>query len=139
MVCLGNICRSPLAEGILNSKLNANFEVASAGTAAYHVGNPPDKRSIAVAQQFGIDISQQRARQFKKDDFNSFDLIFVMDQNNYNDVVELATPAQRRKVHLLRENNEIPDPYYGDASAFQAVFHLIDTACETLVKKYCNG
>lgn len=139
MVCLGNICRSPLAEGILKSKLNANFEVDSAGTAAYHVGNPPDKRSIAVAQQFGIDISQQRARQFKKDDFNSFDLIIVMDQNNYNDVVELATPAQRRKVHLLRENNEIPDPYYGDASAFEAVFHLIDTACETLVKKYCNG
>jgi protein-tyrosine phosphatase len=139
MVCLGNICRSPLAEGILKSKLNANFEVDSAGTAAYHVGNPPDKRSIAVAQQFGIDISQQRARQFKKDDFNSFDLIFVMDQNNYNDVVELATPAQRRKVHLLRENNEVPDPYYGDASAFEAVFHLIDTACETLVKKYCNG
>jgi protein-tyrosine phosphatase len=139
MVCLGNICRSPLAEGILKSKLNANFEVDSAGTAAYHVGNPPDKRSIAVAQQFGIDISQQRARQFKKDDFNSFDLIIVMDQNNYNDVVELATPAQRRKVHLLRENNEVPDPYYGDASAFEAVFHLIDTACETLVKKYCNG
>lgn len=139
MVCLGNICRSPLAEGILKSKLNANFEVDSAGTAAYHVGNPPDKRSIAVAQQFGIDISQQRARQFKKDDFNSFDLIFVMDQNNYNDVVELATPAQRRKVHLLRENNEVPDPYYGDSSAFEAVFHLIDTACETLVKKYCNG
>lgn len=139
MVCLGNICRSPLAEGILKSKLNANFEVDSAGTAAYHVGNPPDKRSIAVAQQFGIDISQQRARQFKKDDFNSFDLIFVMDQNNYNDVVELATPAKRRKVHLLRENNEVPDPYYGDASAFEAVFHLIDTACETLVKKYCNG
>lgn len=139
MVGLGNICRSPLAEGILKSKLNANFEVDSAGTAAYHVGNPPDKRSIAVAQQFGIDISQQRARQFKKDDFNSFDLIFVMDQNNYNDVVELATPAQRRKVHLLRENNEVPDPYYGDASAFEAVFHLIDTACETLVKKYCNG
>ena len=139
MVCLGNICRSPLAEGILKSKLNANFEVDSAGTAAYHVGNPPDQRSIAVAQQFGIDISQQRARQFKKDDFNNFDLIFVMDQNNYNDVVELATPAQRRKVHLLRENNEVPDPYYGDASAFEAVFHLIDTACETLVKKYCNG
>lgn len=139
MVCLGNICRSPLAEGILKSKLNANFEVASAGTAAYHVGNPPDKRSIAVAQQFGIDISQQRARQFKKDDFNNFDLIFVMDQNNYNDVVELATPAQRHKVHLLRKNNEVPDPYYGDASAFEAVFHLIDTACETLVKQYCNG
>ena len=139
MVCLGNICRSPLAEGILKSKLNANFEVDSAGTAAYHVGNPPDQRSIAVAQQFGIDISQQRARQFKKDDFNSFDLIFVMDQNNYNNVVELATPAQRRKVHLLRENNEVPDPYYGDLSAFEAVFHLIDTACETLVKQYCNG
>ncbi len=139
MVCLGNICRSPLAEGILKSKLNANFEVDSAGTAAYHVGNPPDQRSIAVAQQFGIDISQQRARQFKKDDFNSFDLIFVMDQNNYNDVVELATPAQRRKVHLLRENNVIPYPYYCDASAFQAVFHLIDTACETIVKQYCNG
>ena len=139
MVCLGNICRSPLAEGILKSKLNTNFEVDSAGTAAYHVGNPPDQRSIAVAQQFGIDISQQRARQFKKDDFNNFDLIFVMDQNNYNDVVELATPAQRRKVHLLRKNNEVPDPYYGDASAFEAVFHLIDTACEILVKQYCNG
>ena len=139
MVCLGNICRSPLAEGILKSKLNTNFEVDSAGTAAYHVGNPPDQRSIAVAQQFGIDISQQRARQFKKDDFNNFDLIFVMDQNNYNDVVELATPAQRRKVHLLHKNNEVPDPYYGDASAFEAVFHLIDTACEILVKQYCNG
>ena len=139
MVCLGNICRSPLAEGILKSKLNTNFEVDSAGTAAYHLGNLPDQRSIAVAQQFGIDISQQRARQFKKDDFNNFDLIFVMDQNNYNDVVELATPAQRRKVHLLRKNNEVPDPYYGDASAFEAVFHLIDTACEILVKQYCNG
>lgn len=139
MVCLGNICRSPLAEGILKSKLNANFEVDSAGTAAYHVGNPPDQRSIAVAQQHGIDISQQRARKFKKEDFNSFDLIFVMDQNNYNDVVQMATPEQRRKVHLLLENKEVPDPYYGDTSAFEAVFYLIDTACETLVKQYCNG
>ena len=139
MVCLGNICRSPLAEGILKSKLNSKYEVDSAGTAAYHIGNPPDHRSIAVAQQFGIDISQQRARHFKKGDLNSFDLIFVMDQNNYNDVVQMATDTQRTKVQLLCGTKEVPDPYYGDASAFEAVFHLIDTACETLVKQYCNG
>ena len=91
MVCLGNICRSPLAEGILKSKLpHDHFKVDSAGTAAYHIGNPPDKRSIAVAAQNGIDISHQKARKFSQDDFDHFDKIFVMDHSNLDNIMQMA-------------------------------------------------
>ena len=91
MVCLGNICRSPLAEGILQSKLDTNFfSVDSAGTAAYHIGELPDQRSIAVAKKHGIDISNQRARKFDIKDFIEFDVIYAMDKENYQNICSLA-------------------------------------------------
>lgn len=89
MVCLGNICRSPLAQGILESKVNSKrVSIDSAGTAAYHTGNPPDPRSIAIANKYGISIQNQKARQFSKEDFNIFSKIFVMDQSNYENVID---------------------------------------------------
>ena len=134
MVCLGNICRSPLAEGILKSKLpNDRFKVDSAGTAAYHIGNSPDKRSIEVAAQNGIDISDQKARKFLQDDFNCFDKIFVMDRGNLDNIRQMAlTPDDFNKVALLLGENEVPDPYYGNENGFKKVFDLIDRACDQL-------
>ncbi len=134
MVCLGNICRSPLAEGILKSKLpNDRFKVDSAGTAAYHIGNSPDKRSIAVATQNGIDISHQKARKFSQDDFDHFDKIFVMDHSNLDKIMQMAlTPDDLNKVALLLGENEVPDPYYGNENGFKKVFDLIDRACDQL-------
>ena len=107
MVCLGNICRSPLAHGIMQSKLPENhFYVDSAGTAAYHIGNAPDKRSIAVAKKHGLDISSQSARQFKVSDFDTFDFIYAMDQSNYNNIISLArNPNDIEKVRLFLEAN----------------------------------
>ena len=132
MVCLGNICRSPLAEGILKSKLPQDrFSVEAAGTAGYHIGRTPDSRSIEVAAQNGIDISSQKARKFSPDDFDRFDKIFVMDRSNLRNVKQMAlTPEDQNKVTLLLENDEVPDPYYGNEDGFQKVFDLIDQACE---------
>ena len=139
MVCLGNICRSPLAEGILKSKMDGSKAyVDSAGTGGFHIGEPPDERSIQVAQKHGIDITNQRCRKFTKDDFDKFDHIFVMDHNNYHDVMALAaSPEERKKVHLLLEYAgkgpiEVPDPYYGGRDGFQKVFDMIDEACESI-------
>ena len=141
MVCLGNICRSPLAEGILKNKLNEDlFFIDSAGTGGYHIGNKPDHRSIAVAKKYGIDISQQRCRKFKIEDFTIFDLIYVMDQSNFNNIVHLTKEkSQIDKVKLLLKEadlntTEVPDPYYND-NGFEHVFHLIDDACEIIAKK----
>ncbi|NNF81879.1 MAG: low molecular weight phosphotyrosine protein phosphatase [Flavobacteriaceae bacterium] len=140
MVCLGNICRSPLAEGILKSKVDSTLiEVDSAGTAGYHIGNPPDLRSIAVARKYQIDISKQRCRRFVREDFDRFDHIFVMDQSNYQDVMEIAEESNHyEKVKLLLEEvelgpSEVPDPYYGGDSGFEYVFELIDQACNALI------
>ncbi|NAY90689.1 low molecular weight phosphotyrosine protein phosphatase [Muricauda sp. JGD-17] len=142
MVCLGNICRSPLAEGILKSKLDKKkFFVDSAGTAGYHVGNPPDERSVAVAQKYGLDISNQRCRQFETLDFLEFDHIYVMDRSNYANVVRLATSEnQAQKVKLLLEEVdlgivEVPDPYHDDADGFENVFQMIEIACDAIAKK----
>ncbi|GGD37102.1 low molecular weight protein-tyrosine-phosphatase [Muriicola marianensis] len=142
MVCLGNICRSPLAEGILKSKVDpARIEVDSAGTAGYHVGNPPDPRSVAVAKKYNIDISTQRCRRFSRADFDRFDHILVMDRANYRDVYAMAeNEAQRGKVRLLLEctnsvPQEVPDPYYGGDDGFETVFRLIDEACERLIEE----
>ncbi len=134
MVCLGNICRSPLAEGILKSKLpNDRFRVDSAGTAGYHIGNSPDKRSIAVAAQNGIDISDQKARKFLRNDFDCFDKIFVMDHGNLDKIRQMAlTPDNLNKVALLLGEDEVPDPYYGNENCFMKVFVLIDRACNKL-------
>lgn len=137
MVCLGNICRSPLAQGILESKVDPEkVSVDSAGTAAYHTGNAPDPRSIAIAQKHGIDIQSQKARQFVKHDFSIFSEIYVMDQSNYQNVIALAeTDQQRAKVHLiLEEQKEVPDPYYGGENGFEYCFELLDKACNGIVK-----
>ncbi|NDI98211.1 low molecular weight phosphotyrosine protein phosphatase [Flavobacterium sp. LaA7.5] len=137
MVCLGNICRSPLAEGILQSKLPADkFIVDSAGTGDWHAGQQPDKRSIATARNRGLDITQQRARQIKTSDFDKFDYIYVMDASNYNNVVKLAPNATaKEKVKLMMdalypgENIELPDPYFGGDDGFHNVYDMLDEAC----------
>ena len=137
MVCLGNICRSPLAHGILESKLNKkDFSVDSAGTAGYHNGELPDQRSISVARQNGIDISKQRSRKFLIDDFDRFDRIYAMDKSNLSKLYEMARDAKdRRKIFLFMEANpnssynEVPAPYYGDFSDFELVFELVNDTC----------
>lgn len=115
MVCLGNICRSPLAEGILRTKLTTDFFVDSAGTGGWHAGQSPDERSIATARNYGIDISNQKARKFTVSDFDTFDHIFVMDQSNYKDVLNLAPDdvAKSKVALILGPSKEVPDPYYG--------------------------
>ncbi len=144
MVCLGNICRSPLAEGILQSKLDTNFfSVDSAGTAAYHIGELPDQRSIAVAKKHGIDISNQKARKFDIKDFIEFDIIYAMDKENYQNICSLAknnTELQKVKMILDEvkpsQNLSVPDPYYGGDDGFQNVYQLLDEACEKISKNY---
>jgi protein-tyrosine phosphatase len=146
MVCLGNICRSPLAEGILQHKAdksNLNIEVDSAGTAAYHVGNLPDERSIEVAKKYGIDLTHQRARQFKKSDFNNFDVIYAMDTENYNNILKLATSkSDEEKVKLIlneiepNSNSSVPDPYYGGKEGFENVYQQLDMACSKIINKF---
>ncbi|MDA6068609.1 low molecular weight phosphotyrosine protein phosphatase [Flavobacterium sp. AC] len=143
MVCLGNICRSPLAEGILASKLpHDKFIVDSAGTGSWHVGNAPDKRSIAVAQKNGLCIDAQKGRQFKITDFDEFDYIYVMDSSNYSDVIHLAkTPEHKNKVQLIlkelfpNKNTDVPDPYYGATNSFDDVYKMLDEAAEIIAKK----
>ncbi len=145
MVCLGNICRSPLAEGILRSKLNNNFIVDSAGTGGWHAGEQPDKRSILTAKNRGIDITHQRARKFQKTDFENFDYIYVMDNQNYKDVSSLAENEDHKtKIQLILEEIfpgervDVPDPYYGGQDGFEKVFYMLDEACEIIAKKLEN-
>ena len=143
MVCLGNICRSPLAEGLLASKLPRNkFFVDSAGTGGYHIGREPDHRSIATAKKNGLDISHQKARKFTTQDFNDFDYIFVMDNSNYDDVTFLAkTEEHKQKVQLVLnelfpgDNVDVPDPYYGLQNGFDMVYEMLDEATDLLAKK----
>lgn len=143
MVCLGNICRSPLAEGILKSKLPKDkFIIDSAGTAAYHIDSKPDVRSIAVAKKYGIDITDIRGRQFSRNDFNDFDLIFAMDESNYHNILKIAkTEDEKSKVKLIlneitpNENLSVPDPYYGGNAGFENVYKLLDQSCNNIVSK----
>jgi protein-tyrosine phosphatase len=142
MVCLGNICRSPLAQGILEKKVDPKkIIVDSAGTGGYHLGKPPDPRSIAIALKNGIDISNQRCRKFTPQDFERFDRIYAMDRSNYKNIIALATnKSDKAKVRLLLdelgpENREVPDPYYLGDAGFAEVFALIDTACDALTAK----
>lgn len=137
MVCLGNICRSPLAEGVLrhlSEQEGLGWEIDSAGTGDWHVGHPPDPRSVQVARRNGIDISKLRGRQFSVQDFDDFDRIFVMDLNNYRDVLRKArSDADREKVQLLLEHQQpVPDPWYDDA-LFDPVYNLISDACRRIV------
>lgn len=142
MVCLGNICRSPLAEGILQSKVDPKFVfIDSAGTGGYHIGNPPDPRSIAVARKHGLDISQQRCRKFNRKDFDLFDIIYVMDKSNYRDIVAISKNENEiNKVRLLLSEivsdiHEVPDPYHDADEGFEKVYALIDNACDHIAKK----
>lgn len=143
MVCLGNICRSPLAEGLLASKLPRNqFFVDSAGTGGYHIGREPDHRSIATAKKNGLDISHQKARKFSTKDFDDFDYIYVMDNSNYDDVVFLTkNDEQKQKVQLILnelfpgDNVDVPDPYYGLQNGFDMVYEMLDEATNILAKK----
>ena len=142
MVCLGNICRSPLAQGILASKLPENkFTVDSAGTGSWYVGHSPDDRSVAIAKKNKLNISNQKGRQFATTDFDTFDYIFVMDNSNYKDVIQLAQSSdQKEKVQLILnvlfpdENVDVPDPYYGLSNGFKIVYDMLDEACEAIAK-----
>ena len=140
MVCLGNICRSPLAHGIFETlSQDFNIKVDSAGTANYHCGGEPDKRSQATALNHGIDISKQRARQFTVNDFDAFDYIYVMDRSNLRDVLALArTEEDRKKVTLLLGHDEVEDPYYGGPEGFKIVYKKIDNACREIIEQWKN-
>ena len=143
MVCLGNICRSPLAEGILQSKLPTDkFMVDSAGTGDWHAGQQPDKRSILTAKNRGLDISCQKARQIRTSDFDEFDHIYVMDGSNLRDVIRLAPNDKARvKVKLMMDEIfpgqkvDVPDPYYGGPEGFDKVYDMLDEACELVSQK----
>ena len=142
MVCLGNICRSPLAEGILKSKAK-NLEVDSAGTAGYHVGKQPDIRSIDIAKKYDINLTNQRARQFSTKDFDDFDKIYVMDNDNYSKIISLARSQEDMdKVDLIlneiypKKYKSVPDPYYGGDEGFQNIYNLLEVSCEVIAKKY---
>ena len=148
MVCLGNICRSPVAEGVMRSKLEKyklNIKLDSAGTSNYHIGENPDQRSVKNASKNGIDISHLKARQFKENDFNEFDIIFVMDEQNKKDILSLAKNKEdQEKVKLILNESSItshinvPDPFFGDEAGFQLVFELLDQACESMAQKLSN-
>lgn len=145
MVCLGNICRSPLAEGILRHKSQENglhWHIESAGTGAWHIGEAPDPRSQGVAKQHGIDISKQRAQQFSPYHIETFDLIFAMDSSNYQDIIRHAkTDAEKNKVQLIMNmvepgmNKAVPDPYYDD-HLYATVYQMLDEACDNIISKY---
>ena len=144
MVCLGNICRSPLAEGILQYKANEaglNWIVDSAGTGNYHIGEPPHHLSQKVAKLNGIDISHQRGRQFTKEDLLQFDKIYVMDSDNYNNVKKISGNLwDEQKVDLLLnatwpgENRSVPDPWYGKEDGYHKVFEMVSNACDVIIR-----
>lgn len=143
MVCLGNICRSPLAEGILKSKVDSShIYVDSAGTGDYHIDESPDRRSVAIARRYNLDITDQRGRQFQVSDFDRFDHIYVMDNSNYRDVISLSrNDEDRQKVKLILneifpgENVDVPDPYFGGDQGFENVFQMLDEACDLIAEQ----
>jgi len=149
MVCLGNICRSPLAEGIMKAKAikhGIELEVDSAGTAAYHAGEMPDIRSMEVASRNGIDLSDQRARKFQVADFDRFDKIYAMDRYNFSDLAAKARNGNDSgKIEMILnktnpgENRDVPDPYYGGKDGFDNVYKMLDNACEVIAREIVNG
>ena len=150
VVCLGNICRSPLAEGALRARIAASplagrVEVDSAGTGGWHAGDAPDPRAIACAQGHGVDISQQRARQLRAADFTDFDWLLCADGQNLRDVLRIAPAASRPRVALLMEwagveaGAAIPDPYTGGPREFEQVWRLVDSAAQAVVARLCAG
>jgi len=149
MVCLGNICRSPVAEGILRHKLHNlgldSITTDSAGTSSYHIGEAPDRRMRATSHENGVNIDDLKARQFVPSDYDNFDIIYAMDSSNYNDIVAQArTEEEKSKVKLILNeinpgmNQAVPDPYYGGDDGFQHVFDLLDKATDVIIDKYAN-
>lgn len=142
MVCLGNICRSPMAEGILKSKIDGlDIEVDSAGTGAYHVGDNPDYRAVVTTRKHGVNISRLVARQFTVDDFDNFDVIYAMDRSNLQNILALArNENDKQKVKLFLDEllegteSEVPDPYFGGDHGFEHVYNLIDAATDKIVE-----
>ncbi len=145
MVCLGNICRSPMAEGIMRSKIEKyklQAEVDSCGTAAYHVGEQPDRRAMAKLQEHGMDISDLSGRQFEQNDFDRFDMIYVMDSQNYRNVLRLVrNENDRQKVSMIMNEVypngqiDVADPYFGGAGGFNDTYQMLDKATEKIAKK----
>ena len=146
MVCLGNICRSPLAQGILEHKLKEkglDWIVDSVGTGGGHVGMGPDDRSLRIALKHGIDISAQEARRISYKDIQQFDLIYCMDTANYVNVRDMChTLEEEAKVKLIMDESdpgkkmEVPDPYYGGSSGFEKIYKLLDRACDAIIKNH---
>ncbi len=143
-VCLGNICRSPTAEGVFRKLVEDHgvsdqFEIDSAGTSGYHIGEAPDPRALQAAKQRGYDLSKIRGRQVSISDFDYFDIILAMDHSNLNDLLANATSASRDKVKLFLDfaidvrENEVPDPYYGGVKGFDHVIDLIESASDGLL------
>ncbi len=143
-VCMGNICRSPTAQGaftrlVQEQKLGGRFEIASAGTHAYHVGEPPDQRSQACALRRGIDLSSIRARRVVAKDYEYYDYLLAMDKENYRNLLQDAPPQYTNKVRLFLEfaphltTDEVPDPYYGGANGFEYVLDVVDAAARGLL------
>ena len=143
MVCLGNICRSPLAHGILESKAPEDWYIDSAGTSGWHEGERPDTRSIITAKGRGLNIDQQRSRPFLAEDFERFDVIFAMDSSNYTNITRLAPDdASKAKVRLIMneaypgENRQVPDPYTGGQRGFEDVYDMLDLAIEKFLEQH---
>ena len=142
MVCLGNICRSPLAHGILASKAPANWLVDSAGTSGWHQGERPDTRSIVTAKGRGLNIDGQRSRPFVREDFDEFDIIFAMDSSNFTNIIKLAPNEKAKsKVRLIMnevypdKNVQVPDPYTGGQSGFEDVYDMLELAIDKFLEK----
>jgi protein-tyrosine phosphatase len=145
MVCLGNICRSPIAEGVMRQKIEEyglDAQVNSCGTASYHIGETPDYRGIQTMHNYGIDISQHQGQQFAVTDFDAYDLIFAMDTNNYSNLVAKArNNNDKEKIKLLMDETHpgqqkvVPDPYYGGLEDFEETYSLVEDACEHLAKR----
>ena len=148
MVCLGNICRSPLAQGILEEKIvekGLKVEVDSAATSDYHIDHEPDSRSISKAAEYGIDITRQRGRQLQNSDFQKFDKIFVMDTSNYSNTIALTKQEDEiKKVEIILNlinpgsNQSVPDPYFGGEEGFENVYRLLGAACDIIIKQIQN-
>jgi protein-tyrosine phosphatase len=143
-VCMGNICRSPTAQGVFehvveSHGLSSRIQIDSAGTHAYHVGEPPDKRAMQAARKRGIELGTQRARRVSLADFGEFDYVLAMDRDNYEDLMALCPPDHRAKLHLFlkfaaeSDEDEVPDPYYGGLTGFERVLDLIEQAAEGLL------
>lgn len=141
IVCLGNICRSPMAEGILRKKISdkkLNIQVDSAGTANYHIGETPDSRAISTSKSYGIDISKLRGKQFVESDFDYFDRIYAMDTSNFNNILRLArNESDKNKIHYFLKDGakglDVPDPWFGELDGFYPVFELIDKAADKIL------